>query len=55
MLSEISQRKANTVGFHLDVESKIQNKRQNIRKKNRIVDTEKKQVVSRGERSWGMK
>ena len=55
MLSEISQRKANTVGFHLYVESKIQNKEKNIRKQNRLVDTENKQVVTRGERSWGMK
>ena len=55
MLSEISQRKANTVGFHLYVESKIQNKRKNIRKQNRLVDIENKQEVTRGERSWGMK
>ena len=45
MLSEISQRKANTLWSHLHVESKNQNKQ----KENRFIDTENNWMVARGE------
>ena len=36
------------------MESKTQNKGTNITKQNRLIDTENKQVVTVGERCWGM-
>ena len=42
MLSEISQRKTNTILFHLYVASKKQNR-------NKLIRTENKLVVARGE------
>ena len=52
ILSEISQTKTNTRLFHLYVESKKQ--KMNKQNRNRLIDTENKLVVSRGERGWGM-
>lgn len=58
MLSEIRQRKTNTVLFHLYVESKKQNKHTY---RNRVINTENKPVLQRkagrgmdepGERDW---
>ena len=46
MLSEISQRKTNSVWYHLYVESKKYNELVNIT--NRLTDTESKQVVTSG-------
>ena len=46
MLSKISQRKTNTVWFHLYVETKKQNKQQNW---NRLTDTENKCMVAKGD------
>ena len=48
MLSEISQRKTNTVWSHLYVESKKQNE-QTKQNENRLIDTDKKLVPARGE------
>ena len=50
MLSEISQRKTNTVWYHLYVESKKYNKLVNITKRSRPTDIENKLVVTSG---WG--
>ena len=52
MLSELRERKTNTVCFHLYVESKKQNKQQ-IKQK-QTHRTENKPVVSRGEGLGGM-
>ena len=49
MLSEISQRKTNTVWYHLYVESKKYNKLVNITKRSRPTDIENKLVVTSGE------
>ena len=50
-LSEISQRKTNTVCYHLHVESKKYNKLVNITtKKKRLTDIENKLVDNGGER-----
>ena len=45
MLSEINQRKSNTIWFHLYVESKEQNKQNS----NRLTDSENKLMVVGGE------
>ena len=53
-LSEISQRKTNTVLYHLYEESKIYNKLVNITKKrSRLTDIGNKLVVTHGERGEG--
>ena len=49
MLSEISQRKTNNVWFYLHLESEKQNKRTNLKNRNRLIDTENKLVVARGD------
>ena len=46
MLSEIRQRKTNTVWYHLYVESKKQNKLVNKQKGERLTDIENKLVVT---------
>ena len=51
MLSEISQRKSNTVWFHLSVKSKKYIKLVNITKKEADSDIENKLVATSGE-SW---
>ena len=51
MLSEISQRKMNTVCFHLYVESKILKKMSPPKPRNRLIDTENKLVVARREKN----
>ena len=55
MLSEKSQRKTNTVEFHLYEESNKQNKWTNVTKRNRVIDAESQQVVARGQQSRGRK
>ena len=50
MLSEISQRKTNTVWYHLYVESKKYNKLVNITKRSRPTDIENKLVVTSREK-----
>ena len=56
MLSEISQRKrqrkTNIVWFHLYVESKKTNE-QMSQNRNRVIDTENKQVLARGDGDGG--
>ena len=47
MLSEISQRKTNTLWYHLCMESK------KTKQKNTLMDTENKQVVAREEEGEG--
>ena len=51
MLSEISQTKTNIIWFHLYIDSKEQKNKQN---RNKLVDTEKRQIVARREvlRGW---
>ena len=53
MLSEISQRKINTVWYHLYVESKKYNKLVNIKKRSRLTDIENKLMITSGEREGG--
>ena len=50
MLSEISQRKTNSVGHHLYVESKKYNKLVNLTKKKQIYRYGEQLAVTRGER-----
>ena len=47
-LSEVSQRKTNTIGLHLYVESKKQIKQTNKQHGSRPVNTEDNPVVARG-------
>ena len=51
MLSEISHRKTNDVGFHLYVESKGKKKQKTKTKNHYLIDTENRLVVTRG-RGW---
>ena len=53
MLSEINQTKTNTVWFHLSVESET-NEQQQKHKPERLIDTENKQMVARGEEDGGL-
>ena len=52
VLSEVRQRKTNTVHYHLQVEPK-KNKMNEYNKKNRLMDIEKKLVVTSGEKEGG--
>ena len=55
MPSEISQRKTNTVWYHLYVESKKKyNKLMNTKKGSRLTDTENKLGVTRRKRKEGI-
>ena len=47
-LSELSQKKVNTVWYHLYMESKKYNKLVNITKRSRLTDIENKLVVTSG-------
>ena len=49
MLSEISQRKTNTVWSHLYVESKKKQNEQAKQNENRLIDADNKLVPARGE------
>ena len=51
VLSEINQRKTNTISFCLNVESKKQHKH----KTETVINTENKLVVTRGEGDGGIK
>ena len=51
ILSEVSQKKTNSVWFHLYMKSKKQNKQI---KPNKIINTESKLVVAREEVVWGI-
>ena len=51
MWSEVSQRKTDTVWSHLHMKSEKQNKQT----KNRLIDTENKQVAAREEKGQGRK
>ena len=53
MLSEISQRKTDSVGHHLYVESKKYNKLVNLTKKKQIYRYGEQLAVTRGEREIG--
>ena len=53
MLSEICQKKTNTIWSYLCVESKNQNKQKPKTKKVKLVDTENRLVVARGEDGEG--
>ena len=53
VLNEINQRKTNDIWFHLRVESKKPNTRTK-QNRNRLLDTENKLVVTRGEEGVGM-
>ena len=54
MLIETSQRKANTIWFHLCVELKKQVSKPTATKNNRFINTENKLVVAREEKGGGM-
>ena len=49
IISEVRQRKANTVWYHLYVESKKNNTNESIYKTNRLTDTESKLSVTKVE------
>ena len=53
MLSKISQRKTNTVWYHLYVEHRRCSKLVKITKRCRLTDTDNKLVVTSGEREGG--
>ena len=55
VLSEISQRKTNTVCFYFYVESKKIKKKthKHTQNRNRFIDTENKLMVARGEAGGG--
>ena len=49
ILSEESQKKTNTIWYHLYVESKIWHKWTYLRNRNRLADIENRLVVAKGE------
>ena len=53
-LSEVSQRKTNTIWYHLYVESEIWHKWTYLRNRNRFTDTENRLVVAKGRGRGGM-
>ena len=53
ILSEVSQRKTNTLWYHLRVESKIWHKWTYLWNRNRIRDIENRLVVAKGEGAGG--
>ena len=50
---DMSERGANTLGYHFHVESKIWQKRTCLRSRNRIMDTEERLVLAKAERARG--
>ena len=51
--SEVSQTKANTIKYHLFVESKIWYKWIYLQNRNRLTDIENKCMITKGEMSGG--
>ena len=49
ILSELSQRKTNTIRYHLYVESKIWPKRTYLQNRKRLTDVENRLVVAKGD------
>ena len=53
MVNEISQRKTNAIWAHIYVKLKQKNQQQQQKKNPKLIDTENRLVVARGER-WGV-
>ena len=53
MLSEVRQRKTNTIWYHLYVESKIWPEGTSLQNRNSLADEENRLVITKWEEDWG--